>query len=270
MALNYPPRPIGDSTGGPCYRCIFPKPPPADQIVSCGDGGILGPVVGAMGVLQALEAIKLIIAGISIEDTTISEFDHTTSFPPPSMLIFSSNNTNNPFRVVRLRSRRPDCFACSAKGKLTQELLTFGSLDYVAFCGELTPRNVLSPEERISAKEYAQLKEAKKGEHLLVDVREKVQFDICNIEGSINIPFSNIQASPMAGLGPDDPPHWLPANLPPSAPIYVICRLGNDSQVMTKKLKESELNGNGTRYIGDIKGGLKAWREQVDSSWPDY
>jgi adenylyltransferase and sulfurtransferase len=270
IILNYPPRPAGDRTGGPCYRCVFPKPPPADQIVNCSDGGILGPVVGAMGVLQALQAIKLIISGVSIEDTTTSEFDHTTSFPPPSMLIFSSSNINNPFRVVRLRSRRPDCFACSAKAELTETLLMSGSLDYVAFCGELAPVDILLPEERISAKKYAELKGNGKEEHLLVDVREKVQFDICNIEGSINIPFSEIQGSPMLRSGQGDPPDWLPPDLPPCAPIYVVCRLGNDSQIVTKKFKDIGLDCNGTRYIADIKGGLKAWREQVDGSWPAY
>jgi adenylyltransferase and sulfurtransferase len=238
--------------------------------VSCSDGGILGPVVGVMGVLQALEAIKLIASGLSIEDTTISEFDHATHFPSPSLLIFSSNSTNNPFRVVRLRSRRPNCFACSAKTELTQTLLTSGSLDYTSFCGEFTPVTILSPEERISAKEYAKLREARNGEHLLIDVREKVQFDICNIEGSINVPFSEIQGSLVVGPELDGPPDWLPAGLPPSAPIYVICKLGNDSQVATKKFREVGLDFGGTRSIADIKGGFKAWREQVDRSWPNY
>ena len=59
MVLNNPPLPAGDPKGGPCYRCIFPKPPPPESVVSCGDGGILGPVVGVMGVLQALEAIRV-------------------------------------------------------------------------------------------------------------------------------------------------------------------------------------------------------------------
>jgi adenylyltransferase/sulfurtransferase len=63
IVLNSPPLPAGDASGGPCYRCVFPKPPPAESVVSCGDGGILGPVVGTMGVLQALEAVKLITAG---------------------------------------------------------------------------------------------------------------------------------------------------------------------------------------------------------------
>lgn len=269
MNLNYPPRPPGDPTGGPCYRCVFPKPPPADQIVSCGDGGIVGPVVGAMGVLQALEAIKLIVAGVSVADTTRSEFDLSASPPPPSMTIFASNGPN-PFRYVRLRSRRPDCFACSARAELTVESLTSGSLDYVAFCGEVMPIKLLSPEERIQAKEYARLKEVGKKEHVLVDVREKVQFDICNIPGSINVPLSSFQGGPVASFWEETRPDWLPPHVSDSASIYVVCRLGNDSQVVAKKLKEAGLDRNGKRYIGDIQGGLKAWRDQVDSSWPDY
>jgi adenylyltransferase and sulfurtransferase len=222
-----------------------------------------------MGVLQALEAIKLIVAGVSIEDTTKSEFDMNDALPPPSMLIFSSNNPS-PFRTIRLRSRRPDCFACSARAGLTMESLTSGSLDYVAFCGEVMPVKLLSPEERIAARDYARIKEAGKKRHLLVDVREKVQFDICNIEGSINVPFSDFQGLPNMNYGNELVPDWFPPSLPAIAPIYVVCRVGNDSQVVAKRLKESGLDGNGKRYIGDIQGGFKAWREQVDGSWPDY
>lgn len=259
--LNYPPRPAADLSGGPCYRCVFPKPPPADQLVSCSDGGILGPVVGVMGVLQALEAIKLIVAGVSIADTTFSDFEER-SISPPSLLLFSSNSPN-PFRVVRLRSRRHDCFACSAKALLTNESLLSGSFDYVAFCGVANPVKLLSSEDRIAARKYAALQEGVGKDHLLVDVREKVQFDICNIDGSINVPFSTLQKRNI-----DSVPSWLPGDLPPNAPIYVVCRLGNDSQIVAKMFQESHLGGS--RYIGDIEGGLRAWKAQVDSGWPDY
>jgi adenylyltransferase/sulfurtransferase len=142
------------------------------------------------------------------------------------------------------------------------ERLRNGSLDYVLFCGANGPVNILGPDERVEAREYE--KEMGK-EHLLVDVREKVQFDICSLEGSINVPFSTLQ-----GAGRDEGrPAWIPESLPLDAPIYVVCRLGNDSQVVARKLKEKGLDKNG-RYIGDIKGGFKAWKEQVDSSWPEY
>jgi adenylyltransferase/sulfurtransferase len=267
--LNYPPRPPGDPTGGPCYRCVFPKPPPADQLVSCGEGGIVGPVVGMMGVLQASEAIKLIVAGVSVEDTTKSEFEMGEGLPPPSMLIFAANSSA-PFRTISLRSRRPDCFACSAKAGLTRESLTSGSLDYVAFCGEVTPVNLLGPDERVAAEEFARLQKKGKQDCLLLDVREKVQFDIAHLDGSVNVPFSDFQGGMSGRLSKDMGDEWLPPSLSPDAPIYVVCRLGNDSQVVVKKLKEKGYDNGGKRYIGDIRGGLRAWREHVDGSWPDY
>jgi adenylyltransferase/sulfurtransferase len=239
---------------------VFPKPPPADSVVSCGDGGILGPVVGVMGVLQAVEAIKLIVAEKLTPGLEPIGVDGENS--PTSMLLFSANSSQ-PFRSVRLRSRRSGCFACSKDSVLSLGGLRSGSLDYVLFCGLASPVNILKPDERVQAQVYDELKRKK---HLLVDVREKVQFDICNLEGSINIPFSRLQGKSLA----DGEVGWIPGDLPDDAPIYVICRLGNDSQVITRKLKEGGFDKNGRRYIGDIKGGLKAWKEQVDASWPEY
>lgn len=262
IVLNSPPLPAGDTAGGPCYRCVFPKPPPAESVVSCGDGGILGPVVGVMGVLQAVEAIKLIVAGKLTPPEVNGREGVDWKSSSASMLLFSANSPQ-PFRSVRLRSRRLGCFACSKDSGLTVESLKSGSLDYVLFCGLASPINILRPEERIQASEYTTLK-AK--EHLLLDVREKVQFDICSLEGSINIPFSTLQGRSLA----DGEVGWIPENLADDAPIYVVCRLGNDSQVIARKLKDGGWDREGKRWVGDIKGGLKAWKEQVDGSWPEY
>ena len=213
-----------------------------------------------MGVLQALEAIKLIAAGklVAGEGEKAAE---------ASMLLFSANSIP-PFRSVRLRARRPKCFACSAEAGLSLESLSSGSLDYVLFCGVTSPVKILQPEERIEAREYERVLKGRGEKHLLIDVREKVQFDICSIEGSINVPFSTVYGSrALAEDGKN--PVWVPETLAADAPIYIVCRLGNDSQVVARRLKESGLNENG-RYIGDIRDGLKAWKEQVDSSWPDY
>lgn len=271
IVLNSPALAPGNPAGGPCYRCVFPKPPPAESVVSCGDGGILGPVVGVMGVLQALEAVKLIVAGklhASEEEVQVKNGE-TESKPAESnaasMLLFSANS-NSSFRSVRLRSRRPGCFACSKDGGLNLESLSSGSLDYVLFCGVNMPVQILDPEERIEAKDYENMR--RKDPHLLVDVREKVQFDICSLDGSVNVPFSTLQGSGRLSIDGKEPP-WIPNDLCPDAPIYVICRLGNDSQIVTRQLKEAGLASTG-RYIGDIKGGLRAWKSQVDSSWPEY
>lgn len=241
---------LNDPPGqGPCYRCVFPKPPPPESVVGCGEGGILGPVVGVMGVLQALEAIKLIIRKES-------------KAGPPMMLLFSAMG-DVPFRSVKIRGKRKDCFACSDEASLTLEAME-SSMDYVQFCGVNAPVKLLAPEERIAADEYEKLSRQSK-DHILLDVREKEHFDLCNLEGSINIPISRFMSyRGSSGEVPD----WIPADIPPEAPIYVVCRVGNDSQLATRKLKEMGLGRDGERFIGDIRGGLKAWKDAVDPSIP--
>ncbi|KAI0470299.1 adenylyltransferase [Xylaria cf. heliscus] len=269
IVLNNPPAPQGSAAdrggGGPCYRCVFPKPPPADSVVSCGEGGILGPVVGVMGVLQALEAIKLLTAGIARGDESAVPKEP----PAPSMLLFSANSPT-PFRSIRMRGRRSDCFACSAASTLTLEGLGSGSLDYVQFCGVAAPVDVLRPDERISAAHYNDILAKGAGEKsLLLDTREKEHFDIANIPGAINVPFSTFQAKSRSASN-GDAPHldWLPRDVASDTPIYVVCRLGNDSQLVTRKLKDMGLDRDGERFIGDIKGGMRAWKLEVDRTMP--
>lgn len=264
MVLNNPPRPAGDKTGGPCYRCVFPKPPPANSITSCADGGILGPVVGTMGVLQALEAIKVLTA-----------LEGTAEATPPSLLIFSAYSTPQ-FRTIKLRSRRPNCAVCSADASVTLESVRSGSMDYVFFCGTVDPEDILSSEERVTPLEYNKDHSPDTGRHV-IDVRDKVQFDICNLENSINIPISTILASAHSTatkLADESTPlpSWLPSEIAgdSDSPIYVVCRQGNDSQTAVRMLKELGLGRGGERRIVDIKGGFLSWREQVDPDWPDY
>ncbi|CAI7659112.1 unnamed protein product [Penicillium glandicola] len=281
MVLNNPPRAPGDKTGGPCYRCVFPKPPPADSVISCADGGILGPVVGTMGVLQALEAIKVITApGIEggADPTTVRPRD------PPSLHIFSAYSSPL-VRTIRLRSRRANCAVCSTEATVTLDTIKSGSMDYVFFCGSTNLPSVLSPEERISAREYNQRHPNVKSDssqlHTIIDVRDEAQFGICSLKNSINIPISNILSSgyPAGSQGPDNGesatqvPSWVPSEVASSDstnPIYVVCRLGNDSQIVVKKMKELGLDQHGKRFIGDIRGGLRSWKEEVDPEWPAY
>ncbi|RMZ67361.1 molybdenum cofactor biosynthetic [Pyrenophora seminiperda CCB06] len=274
IVLNNPPLPPGDTNGGPCYRCVFPKPPPPESVVSCGDGGILGPVVGVMGVLQALEAIKVLTKGAE-----------ATPPEPPSLLLFSAYS-NPMFRSMRLRSRKAKCVACSTHSTINAKAMESGSLDYVQFCGgALANPDPLSPEERISAQSYAQLRSgvnpftgtiSNKDSHILVDVREKVQFDLCSIEGSVNVPFSTVSTTRASGSSNGyngmeiDDDYWVTWLRQTEKPIFVVCRLGNDSQVTVRKMKQLGLDAGGKRYIGDIKGGLQAWKKNVDTDFPDY
>ncbi|CAG7919589.1 unnamed protein product [Penicillium olsonii] len=270
MVLNNPPRAPGDKTGGPCYRCVFPKPPPADSVVSCADGGILGPVVGTMGVLQALEAIKVI--------TTTA--DPARPRDPPSLHIFSAYSSPL-VRTIRLRSRRANCAVCSSEATVSLDTIKSGSTDYVFFCGSASLPSLLSPEERISAREYNEQYPVSPGSapsHTMIDVRDEAQFGICSLSNSINIPISSVLASssakPAEGQEAAQIPAWVPPELAADSgstdPIYVVCRLGNDSQIVVKKMKELGLDQHGKRFIGDITGGLRSWKEQVDPEWPEY
>jgi adenylyltransferase and sulfurtransferase len=246
ITLNNPPR------QGPCYRCIFPKPPPPDSVVGCGEGGILGPVVGVMGVLQALEAIKVLTAGPPSPDKAVT----------PAMLLFSAMG-DTPFRSVRMRGRRKGCFACSDDAGLTLDEMT-SSMDYVQFCGVRQPVSLLRDDERVTAEEYQGLMRNSKSP-VLLDVREKEHFDLCNIPGSINVPisrFTNHRRVESQGA-----PDWMP-DIPSDSPIYLVCRVGNDSQIAAHKLKEMGLDHGGQRFIGDVKGGLAAWKAQVDPTLP--
>lgn len=281
MVLNNPPLPQGNPSGGPCYRCVFPKPPPPESVVSCGDGGILGPVVGVMGVLQALQAIKVLTQGHMASQSTPVE--------PPSLLVFSAYS-NPMFRSIKLRSRKVACAACSAQATITPMALESGSLDYVQFCGTISPVDALSPKERISAENFAKLRSGvnpftgtvlSRDNHILVDVREKVQFELCNIDGSINIPFSAVTTTPGPHLRMNTPSpgsndmdvddeDWVAQLKRSDKPIFVVCRLGNDSQITVKKMKEYGLDFGGRRFVGDIRGGLQAWRSTVDADFPDY
>lgn len=275
------------TTAPPCYRCVFPKPPPPESVVSCGEGGVLGPVVGVMGVLQALEAIKIVAAGLHLPAAAIPPDAAAAAPLSPTLLLFSGSSVGAPsFRSVRMRARRKECFACGEGGaaRLSLETLRSGSLDYVAFCGCLSgPVRVLEDGERLSARDYQELlaqelseEGKKKARPVLLDVREKELFDVGSIEGAVNIPYSRIQSSGRTkrpeGVNGNAPeaelPDWIPPNLPGHAPIYVVCRVGNDSQVVAKQLKDLGLGRDGERFIGDIKGGMMAWKQEVDSTLP--
>ena len=323
LVLNNPPLKPGDSRGGPCYRCVFPKPPPPESLLSCGDGGILGPVVGVMGVLQALEAIKIIIfeevvapgcnGGLTAkcqEETDRIKLE-STEFKQGNdhrLLIFSAF-PDITFRSVRIRARRLDCAACSSKGTITFEGLKDGSLDYTRFCGVPEQLQGIAPTERISVQQLAAirigggnkhepyhranvgevdmeseaaaneksrlkespttLKDQLKQPYALVDVRNSAQFEIAHLPESINIPFPAIESTDYSTTQialPDGSsfaslPAWATSliNLPEKLPIHVVCRRGNDSQIVVRRLKQLGLHKNGERYIGDIVGGIEEW-----------
>lgn len=145
---------LGDS--GPCYRCIFPKPPAPEMSGSCEELGILGAVTGVIGVMQALETVKILtgLHGVyDAFDTRFSERQVISTDGKATLMLFSALSMP-PFRSIKLRERKPTCAACGVDG---QRLGAIHETDYIAFCGGLRPdweaRGLVSgsPGARISA-----------------------------------------------------------------------------------------------------------------------
>lgn len=257
IVLNSPPA----GAGAPCYRCIWPRPPPPVSVTSCGEGGVLGPVVGVMGVLQALQTIRLIVARPA-PPPVCGEVKHS------SMLIFSAFD-DTPFRVLRLRGRRKGCVACADGAEAPKELPPEVCS---AFCGKLS---LLKPQnrrtvEQVRREDQGNGKDGKDGEsgvartrkkRVLVDVRDETQFGICSLPGSLNIPFDQWNNCTSGGV-PQEMIRVLEKEQGEReeelGEVVMLCRHGNDSQVAAKQLLDSGLLANGTTVV-DVIGGITQW-----------
>lgn len=153
---------------GPCLRCIFPIPPPAHTVGTCSDSGILGPVTGTIGALQALQVLELVTGKAASLQGKLLVFDGVRAG----------------FRAVDLRGKKKDCAVCGEEPSITE------LVDYVQFCGaEPHDKNMgirlLATHERISVVEYRDILNSKVP-HVLLDVREEIQFDICSLDDTIS------------------------------------------------------------------------------------
>ena len=221
---------VFDARVGPCYRCLFPDPPPPGLVPSCAESGVLGILPGTIGTLQATEAIKLILG---IGDSLIGR-----------LLLYNAQDMS--FEFVRLH-KNPNCRVCGTHPTVTE------LIDYDAFCG--VPGH---PEESGSAGEEwdispSELDRAlKSGAALrLVDVREPHELEISNITGAGVIPLGQL-ASRLNELDPADD-------------IVLICKAGIRS---TRALHI--LYGAGFRKLKNLRGGMNAWAVEVDPSQPIY
>ncbi len=216
--------------GGPCYRCMFPEPPPPGMVPSCAEGGVLGVLPGIIGVMQAIEAVKLIIG---IGEPLIGR-----------MIAFDALKMK--FREFKLR-RDPKCPVCSANPTITD------LIDYDQFCG--IPQAKAAEEEeahvpQISAPEL-KAKQDRGDKFVLVDVREPFEWDICRIPGAKLIPLGQL-ASRMSELDSADD-------------IVLQCKGGARSARALRLLREA-----GFSKVTNLDGGITAWAEQVDTSVPKY
>lgn len=232
---------------GPCYRCFYPKPPSPGSITSCADGGVIGPAIGLVGITMALEAIKL-----------ITGFYTNENFKP--FLSMYSGYPQQQIRVFKMRNKQKTCAVCGEEPTVLKSTIVDNQIDYAEFCGKVNP-NVLSPEKRVSVKDYYNYINSNKNENsILIDVRPKEQYEITKLPNSINIEWDPIL------MKADDIDSYLPTHFAKDKDTFVICRYGNDSQMAAKKLLESF----GFSNVKDIRGGINKWSEDIDNSIPQY
>ena len=216
--------------GGPCYRCMFPEPPPPGMVPSCAEGGVLGVLPGIIGVMQAIEAIKLIVG---IGEPIIGKLIHFDALKMK-------------FREFKLR-KDPKCPVCSENPTITE------LIDYDQFCGIPQAKAEEEAEAHVPAISATELKaKLDRGDRfVLVDVREPFEYDICRIPGSRLIPLGQLP-SRMSELDSADE-------------IVLQCKSGVRSARALKLLQEA-----GFGKLSNLDGGIAAWADQVDPSVPKY
>ena len=216
--------------GGPCYRCMFPEPPPPGMVPSCAEGGVLGVLPGIIGVMQAIEAVKLIIG---IGEPLIGR-----------MIAFDALKMK--FREFKLR-RDPKCPVCSDHPTITE------LIDYDQFCGIPQAQAAEDAEPQVPTVTVQDLKakQDRGDKFVLLDVREPFEWDICRIPGATLIPLGQLP-SRMSELDSADE-------------ILLQCKSGARSARALRLLQEA-----GFSKLANVEGGILAWAEQIDPSVPKY
>jgi len=294
--------------GGPCYRCLFPNPPPAETVTNCSDGGVLGVVPGIIGVIQALETLK-VLAGVPKSDVLAQR-----------LLLLDASTTK--FRTLNLRPRNPQCAVCGDEPTITTidpkthnvefscpMLQSDRAQDQVQDIVSTGSSKVLSV-QKLKVQDFVERFYEKcpdtgcwQLKHdtpvVLLDVRENVQHKICSLPGSLNIPRSVLgyAASAISRTAESDSDSLKrlvnEGDLKPlfealrdaaqkgakdsnsTIPVVVYCRRGLDSVLACRHL---EVIGSLSKFGHfditpqplNLVGGLNAFMISVDPSFPLY
>jgi len=229
---------------GPCYRCLYPEPPPPGLVPSCAEGGVLGILPGLVGVIQATEVIKLILG---IGDTLVGR-----------LLLVDALSMQ--FRTLKLR-KNPDCPACGTHPTVT------ALIDYDQFCGIEKPASVGPLEvardkavgdaavvdgvRQISVEELKRRLDAKEN-FFILDVREPHEYPIANL-GAPLIPVGELEKR-IGELAAEK-----------DRDIVIHCRSGARSQKAALILKNA-----GFTHVENLAGGILAWADKIDPTMPKY
>jgi adenylyltransferase/sulfurtransferase len=220
--------------GGPCYRCLYPEPPEPGLVPSCAEGGVLGILPGIIGLIQATEAIKIILG----QGNTLSG----------RLMMFDALGMK--FREMKIR-RDPKCPICGDHPTI-KELI-----DYKEFCGMPQEEKSVEKESKLPKQSDwditpVQLKKMMDaGEKFqLIDVREPHEYQICNLKGEL-IPLATLPGK----LG----------SLDKNAHIIVHCRSGGRSAKAVTAMRQA-----GFTNAWNVAGGVLAWSDMVDPTMPKY
>ena len=215
---------------GPCYRCLYPEPPPPGLVPSCAEGGVLGILPGVVGTIQATETVKLIIG---VGEPLINRF-----------MIYDALRMK--FRELKLR-RDPECPVCGDRPTVTQ------LIDYDQFCG-ITPTDPVLDDstsgDDVTVEELKFFIDNNDGVFLL-DVREPQEHQICSIPGSVLIPLGELPNRISELGGHKD--------------VVVHCKSGVRSAKAVKILSDA-----GFTKVRNLSGGILRWIDVVDPSLPKY
>ena len=215
---------------GPCYRCLYPEPPPPGMVPSCAEGGVLGVLCASIGSIQVNEAIKLI-----------------TGIGRPlvgSLMVYDALETE--YRKITVR-KDPNCAVCGEHPTVTE------LIDYEEFCGVVSEEaQQAAIGSTITASELRDLIDADKP-IFLVDVREPAEWEIVRIPGATLVPKDEILRGDALAMLPQD------------KQIVMYCKSGVRSAETLAAVKAA-----GFRDAVHVQGGVTAWVNQVDPSLPSY
>ncbi len=214
----------------PCYRCLYPEPPPPGMVPSCAEGGVLGILCASIGSIQSTEAVKLLMG---IGEPLVG-----------SLMVYDALDME--YRKIRVR-KDPECPLCGKNPTIT------GLIDYDAFCGVVSEEaQEAAAGSTILATELKAKMDAGE-DFLLVDVREPAEFEIVSIPGAVLIPKGDILNGSAL------------AQLPQDRQIVLHCKSGVRSAEALAALKAAGLANS-----VHVQGGVLAWQAQVDPSLPTY
>jgi len=215
---------------GPCYRCLYPEPPPPGMVPSCAEGGVLGVLCASIGSIQVNEAIKVI--------TGVGEA------LAGRLMIYDALEMS--YRTVRVR-KDPECAICGKNPTIT------GLIDYDAFCGAVSAdAQQAAADSTISAAELKSMLD-REDDIFLIDVREPNEYEIVSIPGATLIPKDRfLSGTALEGL-------------PQDKRIVLHCKSGARSAEVLAVVKNA-----GFADAVHVGGGVLAWVNQVDPSLPTY